>query len=50
MDAFVVVARPADVAARLRERFGSVVDRISLSSHSRMTEPYWAQVLAGFQQ
>jgi len=50
LDAFAVVARPADVASRLRERFGGVVDRISFYSHTSMTQPYWAEVLAGFQQ
>ena len=44
--AFAVVAEPEDVAARLAQRYGDVVTRISLSIPYRSDPDRWAAVIA----
>ena len=49
LDAFTVRAEPAQVAARLRARYGGLVDRLSLICHSqpqRTNPERWAEVVA----
>ena len=44
--AFAVVAEPEDVAARLAERYGDVVTRISLAIPYRTDPDRWSAVIA----
>ena len=49
LDAFTVRAEPGEVAARLRARYGGLVDRLSLICHSqpqRTNPARWAEVIA----
>jgi probable F420-dependent oxidoreductase len=48
LDAFAVTAEPADVARRVRERFGDVIDRFSFYAPYHLDQETWAEVLAGF--
>ena len=45
---FAVVAPLDEVATRVRERFGDVVDRFSFYAPYQMVPGRWAEVLAGF--
>jgi probable F420-dependent oxidoreductase len=44
LDAFAVTADPPDVGAAIRERFGSSVDRVSLSTSYVFDDAAWARV------
>jgi probable F420-dependent oxidoreductase len=46
LDAFAVVAEPGDVAARLLERWGGLVDRISFYAPYETDEDTWLPVVA----
>ncbi len=48
LETFAVVASLDDVAARVKERFGDVVDRFSFYAPYQMVPGRWAEVLAGF--
>ncbi|MHB1988901.1 MAG: LLM class F420-dependent oxidoreductase [Acidimicrobiales bacterium] len=48
LNAFAVVAPPHEVATRVRERFGDVVDRFSFYAPYHLAPARWAAVLAGF--
>jgi probable F420-dependent oxidoreductase len=48
LDAFAVTAEPSDVASRVRERFGDVIDRFSFYAPYHLDPETWAEVLAGF--
>jgi probable F420-dependent oxidoreductase len=48
LDAFAVTAEPADVARRVRERFGDVIDRFSFYAPYHLDQETWTEVLAGF--
>jgi probable F420-dependent oxidoreductase len=48
LDAFAVTAEPSDVAGRVRERFGDVIDRFSFYAPYHLEPETWAEVLAGF--
>jgi probable F420-dependent oxidoreductase len=48
LHAFAVVADPDDVPAKLVERFGDVVDRISFYAPYHMSRQRWQQLIAGF--
>ena len=50
LDAFAVTAEPADVAGRVRERFGDVIDRFSFYAPYHLEPETWAEVLAGFRR
>jgi probable F420-dependent oxidoreductase len=45
LHAFAVVAEPADVGTAIRERYGHLVDRISLSTSYAFGDEVWAKVL-----
>jgi probable F420-dependent oxidoreductase len=47
--AFSVVASVNDVAQRVNERFGDVVDRFSFYSPLQMEKQYWREILMDFQ-
>ncbi len=49
LDAFAVVAEPDDVAARLLERFGGTVDRLSFYAPYGGSDDLWAQVRSTLQ-
>ncbi len=48
LDAFAVVAPPEEVAARVRERFGDLVDRFSFYAPYEADREMWQEILAGF--
>ncbi|MHB8458122.1 MAG: LLM class F420-dependent oxidoreductase, partial [Acidimicrobiales bacterium] len=48
LDTFAVVAPPDQVAARVRERFGDVIDRFSFYAPYQLAPGRWSEVLAGF--
>jgi probable F420-dependent oxidoreductase len=48
LDAFAVIAEPEDVAARVRQRFGDMIDRFSFYAPYHLEPETWAEVLAGF--
>jgi hypothetical protein len=48
LDAFAVTAEPSDVAGRVRERFGDVIDRFSFYAPYHLEPETWAEVVAGF--
>lgn len=48
LDAFAVTAEPSDVAGRVRERFGDVIDRFSFYAPYHLEPDTWAEVVAGF--
>jgi probable F420-dependent oxidoreductase len=48
LETFAVVAKPEDIPARMLERFGDVVDRISFYAPYRSDPDRWKGVLAGF--
>jgi probable F420-dependent oxidoreductase len=48
VEAFAVVAPPSEVAARVQERFGDVIDRFSFYVPYALAPERWAEVLAGF--
>ena len=50
LEAFAVVAAPEDVPARMLERFGDLVDRISFYAPYRSDPDRWRGVLAGFRR
>ncbi len=45
LDAFAVVAEPADIAAKFRERYGDVVDRLSFYAPYKSDPDTWLPVL-----
>jgi probable F420-dependent oxidoreductase len=48
LNAFAVTAQPGEVAGRVRERFGDVIDRFSFYAPYQLDHERWAEVLAGF--
>jgi hypothetical protein len=48
LDAFAVVAPIDQVAARVKERFGTIVDRFSFYAPYKMPPDDWRSVLDGF--
>ncbi len=48
LDAFAVVAPPAQVAAKVHERFGDLVDRFSFYAPYGLSPEQWAAALGGF--
>jgi hypothetical protein len=46
LDAFAVVAEPHDLAAKLIERWGGLVDRISFYAPYETDEDAWLPVVA----
>jgi len=48
LDAFAVTAEPGDVAGRVRERFGDLIDRFSFYAPYHLEPETWSEVLAGF--
>jgi probable F420-dependent oxidoreductase len=50
LETFAVVAEPEDIPARLVERYGDLVDRLSLYAPYRSDPDRWKQVLATFRQ
>ena len=50
LETFAVVAAPEDIPARMLERFGDLVDRISFYAPYRSDPDRWRGVLAGFRR
>ncbi len=48
LNTFAVVAPPEEVAPRVRERYGDVIDRFSFYAPYKLGEGRWAEVMAGF--
>jgi probable F420-dependent oxidoreductase len=48
LNTFAVVAPPEEVAPRVRERYGDVIDRCSFYAPYKLGEGRWAEVMAGF--
>jgi probable F420-dependent oxidoreductase len=46
LDAFAVKGRPDEIAPRLRERFGGLVDRISFYAPYHMSQERWREIVA----
>ena len=47
LHAFAVVAEPADVAAKIRRRFGGLIDRVSFYSPCEAGTQTWDLILPG---
>jgi probable F420-dependent oxidoreductase len=48
LDTFAIVADLDDVAARVKERFGGLIDRFSFYTPYKVEPDRWRQLLAGF--
>jgi len=48
LETFAVVCPPSEVAARVKERFGGVIDRFSFYAPYMLAPERWAEVLGGF--
>ncbi|MBA3302716.1 MAG: LLM class F420-dependent oxidoreductase [Acidimicrobiia bacterium] len=47
LETFAIVAEPEDLARRMHERYGDVVDRVSFYAPYRSDPERWARVMAG---
>jgi len=47
LETFAIVAEPEDLAGRMHERYGDVVDRVSFYAPYRSDPERWARVMAG---
>ena len=50
LSAFAVVAEPGQVASKLLERFGGLVDRISFNTMTDLGTEFWAPIMSELQQ
>jgi probable F420-dependent oxidoreductase len=50
LETFAVVAAPEDIPARLLERYGDLVDRLSFYAPYQSDPDRWKRILAGFRQ
>jgi len=48
LDAFAIVAAPGDVGARVKDRYGDLIDRFSFYIPYKMDDGTYAEMLAGF--
>ena len=48
IDAFVVTGTPEQIAPRLQERYGDIVQRVSFDTPARLGADRVARVIAGF--
>jgi probable F420-dependent oxidoreductase len=50
VDQFTVTGRPEEIAARVTERYGGLVDRVAFNAPYPAQPERWARVLAGFRE
>jgi probable F420-dependent oxidoreductase len=50
VDQFTVSGRPEEIAARVTERYGGLVDRVAFNAPYPAAPERWARVLAGFRE